>query len=292
MGRAEIGSTKHLANQMKSKGLQRLRWYCQPCEKQCRDANGFKCHTQSESHVRRIQQVGQDAGKYIDNFSKQFQSDFIQLLRTSHGEKWIGVNRFYNEYIRDKEHVHMNATRFASLTEFTKHLGREGICIVKEDEKDGLMIAWRDTSLAALKRREETMAAETADAKNDAIEDKLMRKMAKRAKEEAEENARILEARKARDQREAQLVKERSGTSGDSASPVEDKAEETSKTDGETPKVEAPAVPKAPVKIGFSLKAKPGQLGKPGLGKAMSKSIFKRARDEGGEVKADKRVKL
>lgn len=27
MGRAEVGSTKHLANQMKSKGLQRLRWW-------------------------------------------------------------------------------------------------------------------------------------------------------------------------------------------------------------------------------------------------------------------------
>jgi len=42
MPRAEVGSTKYVANKMKSKGLQRLRWYCQACEKQCRDANGFK----------------------------------------------------------------------------------------------------------------------------------------------------------------------------------------------------------------------------------------------------------
>ena len=44
MPKAEKGSAKHLANKMKSKGLQKLKWYCQVCEKQCRDDNGFKCH--------------------------------------------------------------------------------------------------------------------------------------------------------------------------------------------------------------------------------------------------------
>ena len=29
----------------------------------------------------------------------------------------------------------MNATKWASLTEFAKHLGREGMCRVEEDEK-------------------------------------------------------------------------------------------------------------------------------------------------------------
>ena len=42
MGRAEAGSTKAISNQLKSKGLTRLRWYCQVCEKACRDANAFK----------------------------------------------------------------------------------------------------------------------------------------------------------------------------------------------------------------------------------------------------------
>lgn len=33
-----------IANRIKAKGLQKLRWYCQLCAKQCRDENGFKCH--------------------------------------------------------------------------------------------------------------------------------------------------------------------------------------------------------------------------------------------------------
>jgi hypothetical protein len=63
MPKAEVGSTKFLNNKLKSKGLQRLRWYCQVgenmpqlfapvtnrllqvCERQMRDENGFKMHT-------------------------------------------------------------------------------------------------------------------------------------------------------------------------------------------------------------------------------------------------------
>ena len=42
--RAEAGTPKWLANKMNSKGLQKLHWYCQMCQKQCWDQNGFKCH--------------------------------------------------------------------------------------------------------------------------------------------------------------------------------------------------------------------------------------------------------
>ncbi|KAF2274545.1 uncharacterized protein EI97DRAFT_422216 [Westerdykella ornata] len=259
MPRAEVGTNKYLANKMKSKGLQRLRWYCQACEKQCRDANGFKCHVQSEPHVRQMQLVGEDPKKYINGFSNDFQRDFLQLLRTAHGEKWIGANRFYNEYIRDKEHIHMNATKWQSLTEFVKYLGREGIVNVKEDEKDGLMIAWRDTSLQALRRREEIRELEAAEARNVAGEDKMLKRMEKRAREEAEARTKEKEP-------------------GARKSP-----EETS----QSPVAEESA-PEAPVKISFGLKPKALPTTKPEVKK---QSIFKRARTEDGE-KSVKKVKL
>ena len=37
---------QQIANRIKAKGLTKLRWYCQLCEKACRDENGYKCHTQ------------------------------------------------------------------------------------------------------------------------------------------------------------------------------------------------------------------------------------------------------
>uniref|UniRef100_A0A453DZZ0 KIN17 C2H2-type zinc finger domain-containing protein n=3 Tax=Aegilops tauschii TaxID=37682 RepID=A0A453DZZ0_AEGTS len=51
MGKSDL---KTMANRMKARGLQKLRWYCQMCEKQCRDENGFKCHCSSESHQRQM----------------------------------------------------------------------------------------------------------------------------------------------------------------------------------------------------------------------------------------------
>ena len=49
-----VFTPKGIANAMKAKGLSRLKWYCQMCQKQCRDENGFKCHRMSEGHQRQM----------------------------------------------------------------------------------------------------------------------------------------------------------------------------------------------------------------------------------------------
>jgi DNA/RNA-binding protein KIN17 len=56
----------------------------------------------SESHVRQMLLVGEDPKKYINDYTKQFLSDFLLLLRTGHGEKQVHINRFYQEYIANK----------------------------------------------------------------------------------------------------------------------------------------------------------------------------------------------
>ncbi|KAK2065688.1 hypothetical protein LY76DRAFT_586018 [Colletotrichum caudatum] len=185
MPKAEVGSTRYLNNKLKSKGLQRLRWYCQVCEKQCRDENGFKMHTQSESHVRQMLVVGEDPKKFLNEYSNQFLRDFTQLLRTGHGEKQVQINHFYQEYIANKEHVHMNATKWPSLTEFAKHLGREGICRVEENEK-GIHISWIDNSPDALKRQEALRRKEAQDRGNEEVEQMMIREQIKRAQKAAE----------------------------------------------------------------------------------------------------------
>src|SRR5437773_8507477 len=127
-----------------------------------RDENGFKCHTQSESHVRQMLLVGEDPRKAITEYSNQFLKDFLQLLKTAHGEKKVHINHFYQEYISNKEHTHMNATRWPSLTEFAKYLGREGLCRVEDNEK-GLHISWVDNSPEALRRQDAIRKKERQD---------------------------------------------------------------------------------------------------------------------------------
>lgn len=129
MGRADIGSAKFQAKQLKASGLQKLRYYCQLCQKQCRDANGFKNHLLSPSHTGRISNLSSE-GKgtsVVEGYSAQFEKDFMRLLKINHGTKKINANKFYQEYIlNDKNHVHMNATRWLLLTSFVKYLGRLG----------------------------------------------------------------------------------------------------------------------------------------------------------------------
>lgn len=185
MPKAEVGSTKHLANKLKSKGLQRLRWYCQICEKQCRDANAFKQHSMSESHVRKMLIVGEDPKKYINEYSNQFMRDFVNLLKTGHGEKQVHINHFYQEYIANKEHIHMNATKWPSLTEFAKHLGRESICRVEETEK-GLHISWIDNSPEALRRQEALRRKEAQNQGDEELEQRIIREQIRRAQANTE----------------------------------------------------------------------------------------------------------
>lgn len=187
MPRAEKGTPKAISNQQKSKGLQRLRWYCQVCEKQCRDENGFKCHVQSEAHVRQMVIVGENPHRYIANYSRQFMADFLQLLRSTHGEKRVHANHFYaSQYIVNKSHIHMNSTRWKTLTEFITFLGHEGICRVENTDK-GWFISWIDNSPEALKKRDANLKRERLERGEADREDRLIQEQVERAKQEAVE---------------------------------------------------------------------------------------------------------
>jgi DNA/RNA-binding protein KIN17 len=172
MGRAEAGSLKAMANKMKSKGLQKLRWYCQMCSKQCRDENGFKCHTASEGHLRQMRLFASNPNTFVDDFSKTFEKGYLETLSHKHGTKRTAANKVYQEYIQDKEHVHMNATCWSSLTGFCMYLGREGKAVVDETEK-GWYIQYIDRDPATLARQ----AADAKRKQGDMDEAEYMRRM-------------------------------------------------------------------------------------------------------------------
>lgn len=183
MGKAEVGTPKYLANKMKSKGLQKLRWYCQMCQKQCRDDNGFRCHIQSEAHQRQLLLFADNPGKFLHNFSKEFTDGFMDIVRRRHSSKRVKANKVYQEYIACKDHIHMNSTRWVSLSVYVKWLGRSGQCAVDETE-EGWYLRYIDRSPEALEAQERKDRKEKAD-KDD--QDRMMdfiEKQVERAKKE------------------------------------------------------------------------------------------------------------
>jgi DNA/RNA-binding protein KIN17 len=100
--------------------------YCSPI---------LTCNYHSESHLRQMRLFAENPDQHIDEFSQEFQRGFVEMLSYRHGTKRIQANRAYQEYIGDKNHVHMNATIWTCLTDLCKYLGKEGIATVDETEK-------------------------------------------------------------------------------------------------------------------------------------------------------------
>jgi DNA/RNA-binding protein KIN17 len=162
MVKAERGSTKDIGNRIKAKGLQKLKFFCQMCEKQCRDANGFKCHLTSESHLRQMKIFSDNAGGILDKYSKEFVTSYMQTLRLRHGTKKVNANNVYQELISDKEHIHMNATHWTTLTDFVQYLGKTGKCVVEETER-GWDVSYIERDVSTLARNEALQRRELSE---------------------------------------------------------------------------------------------------------------------------------
>ena len=54
--------------------------------------NGFKCHTASEAHQRQLLLFGDSPNKFLSDFSRDFETGFMDILRRQYGEfGWSGV---------------------------------------------------------------------------------------------------------------------------------------------------------------------------------------------------------
>lgn len=153
MGKHGFLTPKAIGNRIKAKGLQKLKFYCQMCEKQCRDENGFKCHTISESHQRQLLLFADNSDSYLDQFSEEFKDGYVGLLKRRFNGRRVQANHAYQEYIADRDHIHMNSTQWETLTEFVKWMGREGIVRADDTEK-GWFVTYIDRDPEAIKRQE------------------------------------------------------------------------------------------------------------------------------------------
>ncbi|XP_033106526.1 DNA/RNA-binding protein KIN17-like isoform X2 [Anneissia japonica] len=173
---------KAIANRIKAKGLQKLRWYCQMCQKQCRDENGFKCHTMSESHQRQLLLFAENPDKYLDYFSEEFLDGFMELLKRRFGTRRIHSNVIYNEYIQDRDHIHMTSTQWETLTDFVKWLGREGYVTVDHTEK-GWFITYIDRDPEVLARQKLLEKREKIEEDDEERMQKFIQKQIEKASE-------------------------------------------------------------------------------------------------------------
>lgn len=176
-----MSSSRYQGKQVRLIGRQKLEFYCQLCSKQCRDANGFKNHVALPSHQAKIAALGADAGATVARFSREFEQEFLLLLKRSHGTKLVEANNFYQEYIGARDHIHMNATRWRLLTEFVRHLHHTNK-VELETQGERMTISLVDADDAERRRRAEALAAKQAE------DDSLQQRLADQRVEQARLN--------------------------------------------------------------------------------------------------------
>lgn len=140
----------------------------------------------SESHQRQMLLVAANPGRFVHSFSDEFKKEFLNLLSRRHGTKRVFANKVYQEYIAHKEHIHMNATRWNSLSEFCKQMGRDGILRVDETER-GLHIAWVDNSPKALARQAAIQKMDRTKKDDEERELQMLKEQIEKASKTAEE---------------------------------------------------------------------------------------------------------
>lgn len=183
------GTPKEIANRCKSKGLQKLKWYCEMCQKQCRDQNGFKCHLMSENHQRQLLLFAENQKSYLRQFSTEFESNFMRVLRFTFGTKRVRANEVYQEYIKEKGHVHMNSTVWHTLTGFVLYLGDSGKCKIDQNDK-GWHISYIDQESELRKQKAQKKAKnerDDEDRMNELLQKRIEKAIERYGKEVEEE---------------------------------------------------------------------------------------------------------
>lgn len=108
----------------------------------------------SEAHQRQLLLFGENSKKFMDNFSGTFHREYMLCLKRRFGTKRVNANVVYQEYISEKDHIHMNSTKWLTLSDYVQHLGKIGACHVEQTEK-GWFITYIDRDPEAMRRQEE-----------------------------------------------------------------------------------------------------------------------------------------
>lgn len=115
------------------------KFFCQICNRQCQDKDGFTCHLKSKTHQKNIDRVAKNPEKYIENYSNDFKRDYLDFLKREHQDEWVSANVIYDKYIKEKDNVPLNATKWESLIKFLQYIASEKLISLQPKEDDILV---------------------------------------------------------------------------------------------------------------------------------------------------------
>lgn len=94
----------------------------------------------------------ENPGRMVAGYSREFESSFLSLLRVRGPKQKVFANQIYQEMIKDRNHVHMKATCWTTLSGFVQYLGKTGKAIIEEAPR-GWYITYVETDPDVLEKQ-------------------------------------------------------------------------------------------------------------------------------------------
>lgn len=131
----KTAENKVVSKWMKYGGIGKLKLFCDVCKFQARTPEAFRAHTQSEHHRLMMAKFRQGEKSIINANSLEFEKQFMGLLKARYPNKEVHANHVYMQVIADKNHQHMNSTRWESVRGFLAEMQDKGLLKVRTTER-------------------------------------------------------------------------------------------------------------------------------------------------------------
>lgn len=122
-----------------------------------------------------IKVFSENSSYFIDQYSRDFEKTFLGLLKARWRFKRVKANKVYNEHIKDRHHIHMNSTKWTTLTQFVMYLQETGK-VEAEETEEGWFITYIDDDPETKARHLAKEKAEKMMADDEVTQEKKLKK--------------------------------------------------------------------------------------------------------------------
>jgi len=159
--------------------------------------------------MRQMSLFREDPEQYMEEYSAEFEGAFMEVMRRKGGMK-VKANHVYQDVIRDRQHIHMNSTKWSTLTNFVTYLGKTGLCKVEQDAEGAWFLQYIDRDPRILARQEELQRRAETQRDEEEREMERLRKQVEDARKAEEEERRRRGGSPVKEEKRPLELKERS----------------------------------------------------------------------------------
>jgi len=131
--------------------------------------------------LRQVRVFAESPEAFVEFYSKEFLDAFMEELRRKTENVRSKATSIWKSVIAERHHIHLNSTRWLTLTEFVKWIGKEGLAQVDVDEEGKWHVRYINRDPAVEERKKALERKEKMDADDSERASKMVERQIKEA---------------------------------------------------------------------------------------------------------------